>query len=115
MKYQIDFDKPTRLLISHLPPTRKARIKEALRSIVQEPWSGKALQDELTGLYCFRVSTLRIIYAINVKKKKIHVLAVGPRKTIYKLAMSSRAPKGRGDLLTSSEQRRSPRRPPGSS
>jgi mRNA interferase RelE/StbE len=70
-------------LIKSLHPGLKSRIKAALESILQDPHSGKALRDELKGLRSFRIRRLRIIYKIS-SDKILEILAIGPRKNIYK-------------------------------
>lgn len=83
MIYRLDMDGETRRLISHLTPPRKQKVKESLRDIAKHPDAGKALQKELSGFRSYRVGTFRIIYAVNRAKRMIHIIALGPRKTIY--------------------------------
>lgn len=80
--FPIQIDCEVQKIIRHLEPFRKRNIKEALRALSQNPNLGKTLQDSLTGLNSYRVGNLRIIYLI--KKKTIHVIALGPRNVIYK-------------------------------
>ncbi|MBE9536698.1 MAG: type II toxin-antitoxin system RelE/ParE family toxin [Proteobacteria bacterium] len=63
-------------------PTLKQKIRAALKTILDDPGTGKALRNELKGLVTFRVARFRIVYRIG-KKKVIEVVAIGPRKTIY--------------------------------
>ena len=72
----------TAQLIRHAHPLLKRRIKAALSSIVDEPSSGKALTEELSGLRSFRVGRIRIIYAI-ASKSVIEIVTIGPRRTVY--------------------------------
>lgn len=65
-----------------LHPHIKKKLKTAFRSIIDDPYSGKALVDELAGLRSYRVSRFRIIYRV-MQKKQIEVVAVGPRDRIY--------------------------------
>lgn len=83
MIYQLDMDDETRTYLAHLPPVRKRKVKEAMRSIAHDPARGKALQQELTGLCSYRVGILRIVYMLNRPKRMVHVIALGPRQTIY--------------------------------
>ena len=64
-------------------PQLKRKIRAGLRHIMTEPGSGGSLKDELEGLKSFRISRFRIIYRIS-PKEIIEIVAVGPRKTIYK-------------------------------
>ncbi|MBI5746617.1 MAG: type II toxin-antitoxin system RelE/ParE family toxin [Nitrospirae bacterium] len=68
--------------IRGMHPDLKKKIKASLRIILYEPYSGKALKDELEGLRSFRVSSFRIIYRIS-SKKQIEVVTIGPRERIY--------------------------------
>lgn len=88
--HQIDFDTSTQESLRHLPPPQKSRIKAALREIAKDPQCGKTLQELLQGLWSYRVGTLRIVYKINPAKKKVHVVAIGPRRNIYKELENSR-------------------------
>ena len=58
------------------------KIKAALQEITHDPSTGKALKDELNGLWSYRIKRIRIIYRIS-EKKLIDIIALGPRKTIY--------------------------------
>jgi mRNA-degrading endonuclease RelE of RelBE toxin-antitoxin system len=63
-------------------PLLKRKIKSALKRIIDDPFTGNSLRDELKGLKSFRVSQFRIIYRIS-SKHIIEIIAIGPRKTIY--------------------------------
>ncbi len=69
-------------LIRNLHPHLKKKVKTSLQTIVSDPYSGKPLRDELSGLRSFRVSRFRIIYRIS-GKKLIEIVAIGPRECIY--------------------------------
>jgi len=68
--------------IRTLHPEIKRKVKSALKSIIEEPYSGKLLKDELGGLRSVRVSRFHIIYRLE-GKKEIQIVAIGPRATIY--------------------------------
>jgi mRNA interferase RelE/StbE len=69
-------------LIRNMHPGLKKKVKGSLRLILLNPYSGKALKDELTGLKSFRVSRFRIIYRI-LSDRIIEIVAIGPRESIY--------------------------------
>lgn len=69
-------------LIRGMHPELKKKIKATFQTILSEPYSGKALREELNGLRSFRVSTFRAIYRIS-GKKEIEIVAIGPRERIY--------------------------------
>lgn len=64
-------------------PNLKKKIKASLQIILSDPFFGKSLKEELEGLKSYRISRFRIIYRIS-KRKKIDIVAIGPRKSIYK-------------------------------
>ncbi len=66
-----------------LHPIIKSHIRSGLRNVLQNPYAGKILKDELAGLRSFRVKRYRIIYRIDSKKRQIAIVAIGPRKVIY--------------------------------
>ena len=70
-------------LIRGMHPELKKKVRSAFEILTAEPYSGKSLKDELEGLMSFRVSRFRIIYRI-FKKGQIEVVAIGPRKSIYR-------------------------------
>jgi len=80
--YKLKIPDETADLIKKLHPVLKTRVKAALKSIVRDPYSGKALRDELKGLRSFRVRRFRLIYRIP-SKTIIEIIAIGPRRNIY--------------------------------
>ena len=83
LKYRLKVTQKTAELVRSLHPEIKARIKTALKTIIDNPYSGKALKDELEGLRSYRAKRFRIIYRIDPKSKQIDIVVIGPRKTIY--------------------------------
>lgn len=69
-------------LIKGLHPEIKRKIRGSLKDILAEPFIGKPLKDELSGLMSLRVSRFRVVYRI-VKPREIQVIAIGPRDRIY--------------------------------
>ena len=69
-------------LIHGMHPLLKKRVKAALIEISNDPYCGKALKEELSGLRSFRIKRFRIIHRVS-KQKYIEVIALGPRKYIY--------------------------------
>ena len=66
-----------------LHPEIKSKIRSALEEIVQNPDIGKALEDELTGLYTYRMSFYRIIYRILRDKIEVQVVDIDKRSVVY--------------------------------
>jgi mRNA interferase RelE/StbE len=65
-----------------LHPHIKKKLKTAFQLITDDPYAGKALVDELSGLRSYRISRFRIIYRLT-QEKQIEVVAIGPRDRIY--------------------------------
>ncbi len=71
-------------LIRKIHPDLKKKIRASLKIVLSEPYSGKALMDELSGLRSLRVSSFRIIYRIK-DPEQIELVAIGPRERIYEV------------------------------
>lgn len=96
MTFRLDMDVETRTLVSHMAPERKQLVREALRTIAGDPFHGKPLREELSGLYSHRVGPLRIVYEVDRPAKAVHVVAIGPRRTIYEELEKNLARRERG-------------------
>jgi len=69
-------------LVRSLHPHLKRKIKSALQTIMMDdPFAGKALKEELQGYRSFRVGKFRVVYGLT--KDIIEIVAIGSRKTIY--------------------------------
>ena len=69
--------------MSKLHPENKRLIKQALTDLQQNPYTGKDLQEELSGFKSLRLKQYRIIYDINEEKKFIQIYNIGPRRDVY--------------------------------
>ena len=58
-------------------------VKNALEEIKENPFSGKPLSRELTRRYSYRIGVYRIVYKISERDKKMYVITVGHRATVY--------------------------------
>ncbi|MCL7489662.1 MAG: type II toxin-antitoxin system RelE/ParE family toxin [Desulfobulbaceae bacterium] len=70
-------------LIRGLHPLIKSHLRSAFATILEDPFCGKSLKEELHGLKSYRVKRYRIIYRIVRKKKELEIIAIGPRRNIY--------------------------------
>jgi mRNA interferase RelE/StbE len=66
-----------------LPPDVKRSIKQALRSLTTDPFSGAPLIRELSGLWKFKVRRFRIIYEVARQARVIRIFAIGHRREVY--------------------------------
>ena len=80
--YKLVAPRDLRELVRTMHPSLKKKIKASLKIILSEPYSGKALMDELSGLRSFRISSFRIIYRIK-EPDQIELVAIGHRERIY--------------------------------
>jgi mRNA-degrading endonuclease RelE of RelBE toxin-antitoxin system len=69
-------------LIRGLHPRLTRKIRSGLDAILADPAAGKALRDELSGLWSFRVGKFRIVYR-KAPDRAVEIVAIGPRRTIY--------------------------------
>jgi mRNA interferase RelE/StbE len=80
--YKLVVPKDLQELIRTMHPSLKKKVKASSKIILSEPYSGKTLMDELSGLRSFRISSFRIIYRIK-EPEQIELVAIGPRERIY--------------------------------
>ena len=67
-------------LVRGLHPVLKRKVRAALQAILDDPYAGKALCNELQGLRSYRVGRFRIIYRL---RRDVELVAIGPRDSIY--------------------------------
>jgi len=83
-KYSIKYTHEAKKNIGKLDRSIKQIVKKAIESLSVNPFRGKPLAYDLSGLYSFRTSDYRIIYRIREEEILVVVIAVGHRKDIYK-------------------------------
>ena len=81
--YSLDISPRAKLQFKKFPKRYKEAIKEAIKAIREEPFSGKPLTRELTGKFAYKVGVYRIIYRVNKKDKIIQIITSGHRSTVY--------------------------------
>jgi len=89
LKYRLVIPPLVEQTILHLSPNLKRKIQAALETIREEPHLGKALKDELRGLWSYRVSRYRIVYRIHHGRIEIQVIDPGPRNLIYERVLEA--------------------------
>lgn len=82
MSYKLRVPNDVVAFVRGLHPLLKRRVRSALKKIIDDPYSGKALKDELLTLRSFRIKKFRIIYRIE-SETQIGIVAIGPRRSIY--------------------------------
>lgn len=88
--FRLCYTDEARVRIRHLHPAIKQHIRDALRRLEADPWQGKPLQRELAGLFALRIRHYRVLYCVLPSQRRIDVLTLGPRKTIYTEATKRR-------------------------
>jgi mRNA interferase RelE/StbE len=81
--YRPDIPPHVAEIIRRLPPDVKRSVKQALRSLSVDPFSGAPLMRELSGLWKFKVRRFRIIYKLERKARIIRIFAIGHRREVY--------------------------------
>jgi len=82
--FSLVYTREARKNIDKLDPSIQQVIQRALEALKVDPYKGKQLSYELSGLRSFRTSDYRIIYRIKDMELIIIVISVGHRKEIYK-------------------------------
>ena len=82
-KLKMRFTPESSRLLSKLHPENKKLIKQALIELRQNPYMGKDLQEELSGLKSLRLKQYRIIYDINEEKNFIQIYHIGQKRDVY--------------------------------
>ena len=75
--------------IRRLPPDIKRGVREALRAISLDPGRGEALRLELQDYMTYRVRRFRIVYSVDRRARRVTVVAVGHRRTVYEEAVAA--------------------------
>ncbi len=84
-------------LLRRLHPVLKQKVRSGLELLAREPHAGKALREDLAGLYSLRTGRLRIVYRVGARRI-VEIVAIGPRQTVYEdtLRILRRESRGRG-------------------
>ena len=84
MRYSIQIKKSALKELQKTPKSEKARIITAIDQLAEQPYGGKLLKGELSGLRRIRVGNYRIIYEINKGEVLILILRAVHRLSIYR-------------------------------
>ena len=69
--------------LSKIHPEIKKQFKKVLSELRQNPYTGKDLQEELSGFKSLRLKKYRVIYSIREEKNYIDVYYIGRRSDVY--------------------------------
>jgi len=83
--YKIFLSREADKSYERLPSAEKKKIDKVLARISQDPYRlSKKLQGEFAGLYAIRAWPYRITYTVEAFSKKIFIVAIAHRQSIYK-------------------------------
>lgn len=81
--------------IRHLPPDLKRGVREAIRAIGLDPGCGEPLKRKLRDYFKYGVRRFRIVYRIDRAAKRVAIMAVGHRRTVYEELAATIRPRSR--------------------
>ncbi|MFC1829075.1 type II toxin-antitoxin system RelE/ParE family toxin [Thermodesulfobacteriota bacterium] len=81
--FKIRFTPEAAGLFSRLHPENKKHIRSALDELIQSPYSGQDLQEELYGFKSYRSKRYRILYKVNEEENFVEIYYIGHRKDVY--------------------------------
>ena len=84
MKYKVVLSRQAERFYSKLDEKTRNQLRESLIGLEINAFAGKRLHGDLKDYSSLRVGKLRVIYAVSEKDKTVLVVAIGPRKTVYK-------------------------------
>ncbi len=84
MSYKAIFTKSFIKSVKKLEKKTRERIINAIKEILENPYTGIPLTGLLKGLWKKRIGKYRIIYKIYEKEEKVAFVDIGLRKSIYK-------------------------------
>jgi mRNA interferase RelE/StbE len=82
--YDIELKSSVEKDLKKIAKSQIARILNKISEVLsKDPEKGKALKDNLEGLYSYRIGDYRVIYSIIEKDKTVLILRIGHRKDVY--------------------------------
>ncbi len=68
---------------NHIPQAEQKKIDKKLIAIQNNPYEGKKLLGEFSGIYSFRAWPYRILYRIRRDEEKIDIISIEHRQGVY--------------------------------
>ena len=66
-----------------LPKPAQAKIKKKISLLINNPYIGKKLSGEFTGIYSLRAWPYRILYGVNEREKRVDIHKIKHRQRAY--------------------------------
>lgn len=82
-KYRFLYSLVARDSIRKLSPDIKPVLKRELEKLLEDPYLGKELIDDLEGFRSLVIGKYRIIYSIDEDAQELHVHVIGHRRDVY--------------------------------
>lgn len=84
MPWKIFYKERARKDLQKIPTAWRQKLLAAIENLQTDPFQGKKLQGQLSGIYSLRIWPYRILYEVYKKKIIIVVLHIGHRQGVYK-------------------------------
>ncbi len=84
MKYRVVLSRQAERFYTRLDEKTRKQLREGLIGLEIDAYTGKRLHGDLKDYSSLRVGKLRVIYEVSEKDKTVLVVAIGPRRTVYK-------------------------------
>ena len=82
-KWKMRFTPESSRLVAKLHPENKKQLKQALNGLRKNPYTGKDLQEELSGFKSKKIKRNRVIYTVNEEEYHIEIYYIGRRSDVY--------------------------------
>lgn len=83
MNYRLETTRKFEKDFKRLARDLKLRVDRQVKTLEAQPYSGKRLHGEFEGSYSFRIGDYRVLYWIDEAQKRIILLSVAHRRTVY--------------------------------
>ncbi len=84
MSYEVVLSRKSLKFLRNLSPKDRARIKESLLKLRENPWSMQYKKLRGYPFYRIRVGDYRIIYSVDESSKAVYVVKIGHRENVYR-------------------------------
>ncbi|WP_297506098.1 type II toxin-antitoxin system RelE/ParE family toxin [Thermococcus sp.] len=84
MSYEVVLSRKSLKFLRNLSPKDRARIKESLLKLRENPWSMQYKKLKGYPFYRIRVGDYRVIYSVDETSKTVYVIRIGRRGNVYK-------------------------------
>lgn len=74
-------------MFARLHPETRKNIKAGLKGLIENPYPGKPLQNELALFRSLKLKRFRVVYQIDDVNTRVVVYAIGHRKDIYEVIL----------------------------